>query len=179
MEIVHDLLEAVLRLVLTRHVVEADALRRLHIDLGIALAHAEHHGVLSAVLGHNALIEHLADKEEQHQRQQSRQQIAEKGRGGLRDILREFCAGFVQPLRERGVVHHAGLIDLRFVLVGEDDLAALDLYLADVLFLDHAHERAIIGLLDLRLHQQRRDDPVEQQDHDQNNAVVVEQRLFR
>ena len=55
----------------------------------------------------------------------------------------------------------------------------LDLDLADVFLVDHAHERAVIDLLHLIFHQQRRDEHIEQQHDQQDDAVVVQQRFLR
>ena len=72
MEIVHDLGKALLCLVLPGDVVKTDAVRRLDIDLGVALSHAEGHDILAAHLIHELLSHELAKNDKDDQRQNER-----------------------------------------------------------------------------------------------------------
>ena len=72
MEIVHDLGKAFLRLVLPGDIVKTDAVRRLDIDLGVALSHAEGHDILAAHLIHELLSHEVAENNKDDQRQNER-----------------------------------------------------------------------------------------------------------
>ena len=157
-----------------------NALCGLDVDLRAGSARAaEHHGVLAARALHELFAQILPDAKEDQQRHERAEDEAQDGRCGLLHLLGECRPGVIQPLCERGVVHRAGRIDLLLILVGKDDLIILDLDLTDVLLLDHAHERAVIDLFHLIFHQQRRDEHVEQQHDQDDDAVVVDQRFFR
>ena len=65
-EIIHDLRQQFLCLFLAGNVLELDAGGGLHIDLGVALAHAEHHRAVAAA----HTLRHLLVKEVEHQQHQ-------------------------------------------------------------------------------------------------------------
>ena len=87
MEIVDYLRKALFRLVLTRNVAEMYALGRRDIDLRVALAEAECHGVFAARLFHQLLAHILAESDENYQREHKSQQEAHQRRGRRFDIL--------------------------------------------------------------------------------------------
>ena len=86
--------------------------------------------------------------------------------------------GIVQALGQAGVVHQTGSVDLLVVLIRKNDLVGLDIYLADVLLLGHAHKGAVVYLLHLTLGQPRHDHKVDDQQHQQHDGIVDGQRLF-
>ena len=157
-----------------------DALRRLDVDPGAGIAGAaEHQRIFAARIFQQLLAQILADANEDDERQDRRKEEAHDRRGRLLHLFGERRAAVVQALGQRGIVHCTGRVDRRFVLVGKDDLVAVHLHLADVLFLDHAHERAVVHLRDLLLHEKRRHDEIEQKDHQQDDPVIIEKRFFR
>ena len=85
----------------------------------------------------------------------------------------------MQPIRERRVVHDARAVLLRIVRVGEEDLVLLDLDAADVLVLDHVHERAVIHLLELCLFEIGPRHLIEEQHEEQHHDIEEEQRFLR
>ena len=177
MEVVHDLGQVLLGLVLAGHVRKADAVRGLDVDAGVGLAHPEGHAVLAAHLLHHLFAHVLSQADEDDQRQHERQQKAQNGRALVADAVKGR-AGLVQPLGQGGVVHGPGLVDLGVVLVGKGDLGAGDFHHADILFLDHIHEGAVVHLVDLGPHQHGRHDQIEQAQDGQHQNIVVDQRLF-
>ena len=79
MQIFYNLRQIFFCLVLTCHIRKHDAVRRFHIDLGIALSHVEHHGIGSAALFVHQLPGHeLPDCKEDDQRQYPCQQNRKK-----------------------------------------------------------------------------------------------------
>ena len=180
-EVIDHLLQILLGLVLTGHVGKADAaVRGLDVDLGVGLAHAEHHGACAAAGLVRQLLGHeLADADEQKDRQHPRQQDIQERGHLLHDLAGELRAGGVEPVHQLRVVQHAGLVDLAAVLVGEDDLVGLDLHLTDLLVLRHGHEGAVVYLLHLLPCQQRHGEEVEQQQHQQRHNIIIEQRFLR
>ena len=58
----------------------------------------------------------------------------------------------------------------------ETHLAAVHLRLVDLAVLDHPHEGAVVHLRDLIAYHQRGHDQVEQQNHQQGDAIVIERR---
>ena len=178
MEIVHDLGKALFCLILAGDIAKADALRGLDVDLGVALSHTEGHDVLAAHLIHQLFSHELAEEEKDDQRQNERQEIAQDRRHGLLDVLCELRAAVIEALREHRVVHHAGHIDRAVVFVGEYDLRIANVYLADLPFIDHAHEGAVVRLHNALPVQQRRDKDVEEQQRNERDRVIIRQRLF-
>ena len=100
---------------------------------------------------------------------------AAKG-AGYSALFGEFCPGIVQALRQVGVVHQAGFVDIFPGLVGKQDLAFPDLHLADLLLFGHLNKGAVVHFLNLLLRNQRKNKEIEQ--HQQRNAVIADQRLF-
>ena len=65
MQVVDNFFQVFLCFVLAGHVGELDAVRRFHIHLGVALAHAEHHGAGAAAhLVHHLLGQPVAQESE-------------------------------------------------------------------------------------------------------------------
>ena len=178
-QVVDDLGQVFLGLVLTGDIGEFDALGRLDVDLRVRAAEPEHHGVRPAGLVRHALEHELAEGDKKHDRQQPRQQKRQKRRHLLDDLARELRAGVLQAVDEVGIVHQAGLIDLRVIFVREEDLVVLHLHTADLLIFRHGHERAVVDLLDLPLAQPGHRQKVERQDHENDDGVIIHQRLFR
>ena len=94
------------------------------------------------------------------------------------DVSGKCCSGGVEPIRQCGVVHFPGFVDLLFLLIREHDLRVVHLHIADVLLLDHLHKGAVVYLLHLVSLQQRCNDHIKNQYDQQNDAVVVDQGLF-
>ena len=55
----------------------------------------------------------------------------------------------------------------------------MHLHTADLLIFRHGHERAVVDLLDLPLAQPGHRQKVERQDHENDDGVIIHQRLFR
>ena len=180
MEVVDHLLQILLGLVLTGHIVKLDALGRFDVDLGVGAAHVEHHGVAStAHLLHQTAGNQLPDGDEEHQRQHPAQNIRQQG--GLLDLLTGGGDARVQQALHHAVVGYDGrLVDGLFVLVGEQDTVALllDLHLADLLILGHGDEGVVIHLLDLVLRQPRHGQHVEQHHQQDSRQIVVNKRFL-
>ena len=102
---------------------------------------------------------------------------AAKG-AGYSALFGEFCPGIVQALCQVGVVHQAGFVDIFPGLVGKQDLVFPDLHLADLLLFGHLNKGAVVHFLNLLLRNQRKNKDIEQHQHQQRNAVIVDQRLF-
>ncbi len=161
MEVIHDLRQIFLGLVLSGHIVKADAIAGGDVDPGVALSQAEGHGVGAARVRHHFFCEILPQRRKDQNGQQKGQEKAQQRRGGLLRHPGELRPGGIEPLRQRGIVHFASLVDLRPVLIGEEDLGILHLHGPDVLFLDHLHEGAVVHLLHLGPQQQRRHHQIE------------------
>ena len=180
MQIIDDLLQVLLGFVLTGNVRKTDAVGGLHIHLCIGFARAaEHHGTRTAAcLFHQLFVHLVADETEQQDGQHEPQQKAEHRRTLLHDLAGELRVRIVQTLGQAGIVHQAGLVDLLVVLIRKNDLVGLDIHLADVLLLGHAHKGAVVYLLHLTLGQPRHDHKVDDQQHQQHDGIVDGQRLF-
>ena len=177
-QVVDDLGQVFLGLVLTGDVGELDALGGLDVDLRVRAAEPEHHGVRPAGLVRHALEHELAETDEEHDRQQPCQQKRQKRRHLLDDLARELRAGVLQAVDQVGIVHQAGLIDLRVVFVREEDLVVLYLHTANLLIFRHGHKRAVVDLLDLPLAQPGHRQKVERQNHENDDGVIIHHRLF-
>ena len=177
-QVVDDLGQVFLGLVLAGDIGEFDALGRLDVDLRVRAAEPEHHGVRPAGLVRHALEHELAEGDKKHDRQQPRQQKRQKRRHLLDDLARELRAGVLQAVDEVRIVHQAGLVDLRVVFVREEDLIVLHLHTADLLIFRHGHKRAVVDLLDLPLAQPGHRQKVERQNHENDDGVIIHQRLF-
>ena len=180
MQIIDDLLQVLLGFVLTGHIRKADAVGGLHIHLCVGFARAaKHHGARAAAcLFHQLFVHLVADEAEQQDGQHEPQQKAEHRRTLLHDLAGELCTCVVQALGQAGIVHQAGLVDLLVVLIRKNDLVGLDIHLADVFLLGHAHKGAVVYLLHLTLGQPWHDHKVDDQQHQQHDGIVDSQRLF-
>ena len=179
-QIIDDLLQVLLGFVLTGHIRKADAVGGLHIHLCVGFARAaKHHGARAAAcLFHQLFVHLVADEAEQQDGQHEPQQKAEHRRTLLHDLAGKLRTRIVQALGQAGIVHQAGLVDLLVVLIRKNDLVGLDIHLADILLLGHAHKGAVVYLLHLTLGQPRHDHKVDDQQHQQHDGIVDSQRLF-
>ena len=177
-QVVHDLGKVLLGLVLAGHVGELDAVGGLHVDLGVALAHVEHHGVCAACGLGQLAGQQLAQQHEDQNRSDPAHKEAQQRRHLLDDLAGELRAGGVQPLGAVGIVHQAGLVDLA-LLVGEQDAVGLNLHLIDLLFVGHGDEGAVVHLLNLHLADVGHQQGVEQKQRQHDDQIVEYQRLFR
>ena len=177
-QIINDLRKVLLGLVLTRHIGKTDAVGGWNVDLGVALSHAEGHGVRPACLRHHLLGHVLSQGREDQDGQNKTQEKAEQRRHSFFNVPGKRRAGGVKAIRQGRIVHFTGLVDLFAVLVRKDDLGIIDLHGADVLVLDHFHKGAVVHFLHTGARKQRRHDHVEDQNGQQRNAVVINQRLF-
>lgn len=155
-----------------------NALCRLDVNLGVALAHAEHHGVFAARLIHELFAHVLAETDKDNQRQNKGQQETENWGSGLLDFLLELCAGIVQTLYQLRVIHFTGLVCGLVGFVGKNNFAVVNFDFSDVFVSNHAQKRAVIDILDLMLHEHRPCDQVQQNHDQQNDSVIKDQRLF-
>ena len=179
MQVVHDLRQVFLGLVLTGHVGKFNAVGGFDVNLGVAFAHVEHHGVGAAVGPLRQLFGHqLADADEDHQGQNPVQQDGQQGGRLFNDFAGEYRPGLVEPLGPSRIVHQAGFEDFGALLVGEDDLVGLDVHLADVSLLGHGHKGAVVHLLDLPLQDPGHHQPVEQHHHQQDNEIIGDDGFF-
>ena len=178
MQVVDDFLQVFLGLVFAGHIGKADAVGGRDVDLGAGIPRTEHHGVPAAhFIGHS--FHHiLAQGDDENDRKHPAQQNAHHGGGLLDDLAGEFCPGIVQALRQVGAVHQAGFVDIFPGLVGKQDLVFLDLHLADLLLFGHRHKGAVVHFLNLLLRNHRKSKEIDQHQHQQRNAVIVDQRLF-
>ena len=158
-QIVDDLGQVFLRLILSGHIAEADAGGGLHVNLRAAFSHAEHHGI-SAHFVHRSLVHPLAQAHKDRDGQHPGKQEAHEGGRLLHDLLREYRAAFMQPFRQPRIEHRPGLVDLRIILIGEDDLIAFHLNLTDIFLVDHVHEGAVIHLPDAGLQHAGHDEEI-------------------
>ena len=121
---------------------------------------------------HELFVHLVADEAEQQDGQGKPDQKAQHRRALLHDLAGELGPGVIQALGQAGVVHQAGLVDLLFFFIGEHDLVGLDVHLADVLLLGHAHKGAIVHLLDLTFGEPGHKNKVEHQQHQQHDGVI-------
>ena len=154
MEIVHNLRQQLLCLLFAGDILKLDAGGGLDVDLGIALAHAEHHR--TAVTAH--ALRHLLVEEVEYQHHEGNgENVADEDihqrTGAVVDLCLEFCAGVVQTGDEIRIVQHAGAVDLFLILVGEGDLAGFDLNRTDLLVFRHADEGVVSYFLDTSVEQ--------------------------
>lgn len=110
-----------------------NALCGLDVNLGIALAHAEHHGIFAACLIHEFFAHVLPEADKDNQRQNKGQQEAENRGSGLLDFLLKFCAGIVQTLYQLRVIHFTGLVCGLVGFVGKNNFAVVNFDFSDVL----------------------------------------------
>ena len=181
MQVVDDLGKVLLGLVLARNVVKLDALGGLDIDLGVGLAHVEHHGVASAAhLLHHLARENLPQTDEDDNGQHPAQD-ADEQRRLLNLLTRGGNTSIQQALHKTVVRHHRRLVDGLFIAAGEKDAVVLllDLDLADLALLGHGDKGVVVHLFDLVLGHPRHRDEVEEQHEQHRDKVVVQQRLFR
>ena len=180
MQVIDDFLKIVLGFVLACHIGKADAaVGRGDIDLGIAVAQPEHHGIGPAAhLFDHLLIEELAEGDKKHDRQDPCQEKAHQRGGLLHNLGGELGAGGIQTLGEVRVVHHAGLVDILAVFICEKDLVAFDLHLADLALFGHGHKGAVVHFLDLLPGQKRQDKGIEHHKNQQDDAVIVNKRFL-
>ena len=175
-QILDDLRQVLLGLVLSGHVGELDALGRFDVDTGLALPHAEHHRVAAHAV-HELFLHVLPQPPEEQQRHDPRQQHADDRRRLLDDLAGELGARLVEALRAPRVVHRPGAVHLFALGVGEEDLILLDVDLADLFLFGHPDERAVIHLVDLRAHDPRLGQQVEEHQHEHGDHVIINQRL--
>ncbi len=173
MQVIHDFGKAFLRFVLPGHVVKVDAFRGLDIDLRVALAHAEHHGVGASGLLRQFPAHILSQADEYQHGEHGREEDAQQRRCGLFDVFGKGGACIVEPLYQAWVLHDAGGVDGGIFLIREDDLGTVHLYPADVLFGGHFHKGAVIYFHDLSLHKQRSHDHVEEENDQHGDSVIV------
>ena len=177
MQIIDDLGQVFLRLILTRHIAETDARGRLHVNLRIALSHAEHHGV-SAHFVHRPLIHPLADGHKDHNGQHPGNQKAHDGRRLLYDFGSELSAGVMQTFRQTRIIHQTRFVNLGIVLIGEKDLVILNLHLTDILLFRHIHEGAVIHFDDLCLQHSGHHQKIQQQQNEHHYDIIKYKWFF-
>ena len=156
-----------------------DTRRRRHVDLRLLAAHAEHERAATASrFLHELAAEILPDGEKDEDRQHPRHEEIDERRRLLLDVLRELRAGGVQAVGERRIVHDARAVFFCIIRIREENLVLLDLDAADVLLLDHVHERAVVHLLELCLLEIGTRHLIEEQHEEQHHDIEEEQRFL-
>ena len=178
MQVFDYLLQIVLCLVNAFNVIKLDAVRRLYIDSGIALAHVEHHGARTAGPVHHPFTEYLAQHVEDQQRDYPADEEARQRRHLPDYLCRELRARLVQPVDKVGIVHHAGTVYALAVLAGEEYLVLLDLDRPDIFLFGHRHECAVIHFLYLLLLGKHRSNKGVEGKHDQKHHYVENYQRF-
>ena len=181
-EEIDDLSERLLGLVLAGDVVKGDARLFLADDLGVGLAKA--HGVLAAHALLQAAHQQVARAEDDAVGKHPAQQDLHQRRGLLDDLRFKGDFGMVeQALREVVVRPGAGAVDaLRALHFGEEEDGAAGVvqrHFAHFAVVQHGEELVIGDLRHPRLREQRKDEGVEEHDHQQDDDRVVKQRFFR
>ena len=180
MQVLHNLGQALLGFVLARHIGEFDALGGFHIDLGIALAQTEHHGIGSSGLIHHLFGHELSEADEQDHRQPPGEQEIEPRGSFLNDLAPGGNTGIQQTLGEFGIGHHTGLIDGSAVLAGKEDQVFLGLNLcgADIPVLHHGDEGVVIHFMDLAFGQPGHEQEIEQHEQQKHQAIIIDEWSF-
>ncbi len=174
MKIVDDLGEILFCLVLSRDIGKPNAVARRDINLCIALSHAEGHRVRSARLRHQFFRHILSECGKKQNRQNDRQEKAEKRRHPLFDIAGELCPRAIETLGQSRVIHRARFINLLVVFIRKNDLGIADFHFSDVLLFHHFHKGAVIDLFDSGVGNHRGDDHIEKQNDEQYDAVIID-----
>ena len=178
MEVIHNLLQTLLRLVHAFHVGKFDAVGGLNVDPGVGLAAVEHHGIGAAGSVHELFGHKLPQRGKKHDGQNPVQQDGDQRRGFLDNLPAECRAGVIKPGYQLRIIHEAGFVYLGSVLVGEEDLVVLYLHLADFLTFRHGDKGAIVHLHNLPPGNPGHQQEVEQHQRDHDQGVVVNQRLL-
>ena len=175
-QILHDLLQVFLGLLFARHVRESDALRGLDVDLGVALSHAEHHGIGAAGLLHHPLVEEVSQTREDRDGKYPGQEEGQKRRHGLYDIAAEFHIVLVKAVCQIQIRHRRRREDLALA-VRKQNLGRGDLHLLHLVIFCHGDKCIVVCLRDLGAPQRRHHQTVEQ-DHDDHDQEHICDPLF-
>ena len=172
-QILHDLHEILLGFLFARDIGKADAFCRFYIDLGIALAHAEHHrGGSASRAVHQPLIEIISDSAENRDRQNP---VNEEGRHRRRlgnDIASEFRSRLIQSLYQTVIRHVACTVGLA-ILVCKKDVVGPEFHFLDLLVFRHGHEGPVVHFLNLRPLDRRHDKRVDDHHEEDDQQAVV------
>ena len=176
MEIVYDLLQALLGLVFPGNVGKFDAFRGFDVDLGIGFSKSKGHGIGAAGPVHHFFGHELPDGNEDQQRQNPRQQKAQNGRFLLNFLPVKRDAGVMKTGRQIRIVHHGGFIDGGLLLVCKENeiFLLLNFYPAYLTVFRHGHEGAVVHLHHLPLGELGQGQEVKQQQNQHNHAIVVD-----
>ena len=171
MQVVDNFLQVLLRLFLARDIGELDAGLARDIDLGVALAHVEHHAVPAKVLHHPA-VQHPSEEIEDGDREYPGKQ--EVGEGGqlLDNLAGEGDVCVVQAFHQVRVVHQPGLVEIA-ILIRKDNLVRLQLDLVDLVVFRHGHEGAVVDLPDTWSDHLREHQEVEQENQEKSQKVII------
>ena len=172
MQILHDLHEIFLGLLLAGDVRKTDSFRRFDIDLGVALAHAEHHrGGPASRAVHHSFAHEIAEPAEDRDGQHPAEEKSGHGRRLRDDVAPELGAGGIQPVHKSVVLHMARGIDLS-VLVRKQNIVRSELYFFNLFVLGHCHEGPVIHFLNGSPLKRRHDKGVDDH-HEQNDRQRV------
>ena len=162
MEIVHDFRKVFLCLIFTRNVGKFNTVRGVNINLGVALAHVEHHGILTAHFLHHVFGNELTDQKECGDRKNPIKNDLREDTGLLYNLTRKVCTRRMKSLGESGIVYNACFINLFFFFIGKYDiiLGFDDLDEPNVALIGHRHKGAVIGFFNLRIHNHRHNDHI-------------------
>ena len=171
-QVLHDLHQVFLGFLFPRDIAEADALGRFDVDLGVAPAHAEHHGRCSAVGAvDHFFVQIIAESSKNRDRQYPVEQKCRHGRRLRYDITPEFCPGLIETLNQSLVRHISGAVDLA-VLIRKQDIAGSQLDLLDLLAVRHRHKCLVADLLDRSPLKGRHDKSIDDH-HEQDDQQTV------
>ena len=151
MQKVYDLLQGLLGLVLTGHILEGDARLLFHIDLGLALADGHTSAHSAAEVPHEEAEQQIDGGEGDHIAQKN----LEQGRHLVRQLMVKLDVFIGLELWDQiGIAHETGVVDellrlrLRHLLPGHDqDPVGLDLHLSDLILIQHLLEFVVLDLL--------------------------------
>ena len=179
MKIIYQLGKDLFGFVFSGNITEFDATGRFDIDFGIAFTHSKLHGTHAAAhLGIEALRHKLSQSDKDHHRKdKSYQQVGKRGIF-LDNLGGELGTGIIEPVNQLRILNHAGLINMSFVFICKNNLIGFNIYRADLLFVDHLHEFAVIHFLHLMFGENRKDDKIQTQDDQKYDQIVEDHRLL-
>ena len=161
---------------------EVDAVRGLHIFLGVALAEVAE-GAAAETAAHAAAhlggeraelaAQNLPENDHEDNRDDPVVEEFLHGRLHVDDVGAEVRASIVEPLGEVGVCHDAGLIDGTLPLFRKDNLVGVNLDLIDFLLRGQVHEDIVGNFFDPCILQLRNNDRIQNQGDQKNHKVQI------
>ena len=153
MEKIHDLLQKLLRLILTCYIGIFDTCGRFDINFGIALS--ERHRSRSAHTLHHPFAEPLPENNKDCNGKDPAYQKRDQRRLGRRDHISEFRPCRLQTAYQIRIIHKTGLADTGHTVLGcliiNNLRTVVDLYLLDILGIQKSQKLIIRRLCDTSL----------------------------